>query len=659
MAALVAAVPLVASADTNLNFDTGKTGGAGFGDITFNGSTIAAVGSAKLADLTTALGSEFSTLVSGGFFETLLASESYTTTPIGSSSLVVNEVFAVKTNGGNYGAALVTAASSGSITLTFVTYNPSGSTVAQGSNVTLGGSGAAGAPTITLVQNNYSYILPNAPNYGIAPGTLVLISGSGMAAPGSSATPLQDPSKALPTTWNGSQVTITVGGTSVNPAFYYATPSYLAVVIPSKTPVGTGTIMVSYGGQNSAAVPITIVAHAAGFLTYPAAPVAGVTDNTDGHLITTTDSAKPGEQIVFWGSGDGADTNNDDVNPPKHFDNLSGITALYFGSVLVPIEYQGRSGYQGVDQINVQVPANAPTGCAVSVVGVIGSGSTATTTNAVSMPIATNGGTCSDTQTFVDPGTASGLQGKTTVKFGGLAVSEFTDYETGTPTVIQEASGVFYSISGYSLTGYTSSSLPSLGSCFVTQSNSSTVVNPFTFTGLDAGTLTVTGPDGEHTLQTISQEPGIYFYQPQGSGFIPASGGTYTFAGTGGANVGAFSNASVAFLNPLTWTNYSSDGTVTRASGVTVNWTGGAAGTFVEITGDSVSSGLFSASFLCTAPVTAGTFMVPPAVLLQLPAGTGSLSVSNYTDPKSLSIPNLDFSYIMAYAGSSISATYN
>jgi hypothetical protein len=41
-----------------------------------------------------------------------------------------------------------------------------------------------------------------------------------------------------------------------------------------------------------------------------------------------------------------------------------------------------------------------------------------------------------------------------------------------------------------------------------------------------------------------------------------------------------------------------------------------------------------------------------------LPAGSGSLSVSNYTYPKTLNIPNLDFSYIMAYAGTDTDATY-
>ena len=246
IAALALALPLAALADTNLNLDTGATGSSG-GDIVFNpGTSIAPVGSAKLDDLTTAFGSEFSIFASSGVLEQALASGTYSTTPIPSSSLVVNEVIAVHTNGGNYAGVLVTAASSGSITLQYITYNTSGTKIQGLTTVTLGGPAA---PTITSVQNNYSFILPAAPNYGISPGTLVLVSGNAMATPGSSASPLQDPSKALPQTWNGASVSVTVGSTTVHPAFYYAIPSYLGIVIPSNTPVGTGTITVHTAGR--------------------------------------------------------------------------------------------------------------------------------------------------------------------------------------------------------------------------------------------------------------------------------------------------------------------------------------------------------------------------------------------------------------------------
>jgi len=434
-------------------------------------------------------------------------------------------------------------------------------------------------------------------------------------------------------------------------------------VLPSNLPTGSGTMTVSYGGQTSAGFPITLVGHAFGF-DYYGGGLAAVTDNSTGALITTTNSARPGETVVFWGAGDGADTNNTDLSPPTHYDNLSGITALYFGSVQVPIVYQGRSPYQGVDQMDVTIPSNAPTGCAISVSAVSGSGSSAVSSNFVSMPIATSGGTCTDPLAIVSPTEGSTLSGKTTVKFGGVAVAQ-TTMPSGTsaaPTVTDEATAIFYSLSGSSLTGFTSSSQPSLGSCSVTQYNSLTVVDPYTFTYLNAGTVSVTGPPNG-TVQMKEFITGIYVAGGGVTGSpaftIPASGGTYTFTGTGGADVGPFTTA-VSFLNPLVWTNSGSDGTVTRASGVTVDWTGGASGTYAVINGSSVSSSsVFSASFVCDAPVSAGTFTVPPAVLLALPAGSGSLQVSNYTNPVSVNIPNLDFGFAEAYVSTQIDATYN
>jgi len=673
MTALVLMVPLVASADNNLNLDTGKTGGTGFGDITFNGTSIAPVGSAQLSDLGTSFSSDFSTLFGNSFYEAVLAALPYATTPI-SGTLVLNDVLAVHTNGGNYAGLLVTAISSSSITLQFFTYNTTPAQVQAGS-ATLGTQSGPAAPSISAVLNNYSSTLPNAPNYGIAPGTLLAVYGSDLAEPGAPVV-LQDASQALPLTLNGSSASVTVNGTTVQPAYYYTTPGQIGLVLPSSTPVGTGTITVTYGGQTSQPAPIKIVAHAFGFdsLSNTGTGPAGVRDNNDGYLIESScskpvdpvaqcrASATPGEYIVFYGSGDGANIKNTDVSPPTNFDPVNGITAFYFGNVQVPMLYQGRDSYQGQDQINVQVPAGALLGCAVSISAVSGTGSSAIASNLVTIPVTVDGGACADPTALVDPTLAATLAGKTTVKFGGVVIAQQTTFNGTTPAVQQEAAADFWSISGSSLDSYSSSQQPPLGSCSVTQTNSTTFTNPFTLTGLNAGSVSVTGPSGTFALATFPQVPGIYgvLSAPNGTFSIPAGGGIFTFTGTGGTDVGAFNDAQVKFLNPLVWSNSSSEGTVDRSEGVTVTWTGGASNTFVQIQGNSVSStNAFSASFTCDAPVGAGSFTVPPAVLLALPAGSGTLTVSNYTNPTSPTIPDLDFAFAMGYASTQISATYN
>lgn len=292
IAVLTLALPLAALAGNNLNLDTGAIGSSG-GDIVFNpGTSIAPVGSAKFVDLTPAEGSMYSMFKCSS---TLASMGGWTLTPITGSNLAQNDLFLVHTNGGNYAAVVLTAVSSTSVTLQYDTCTSATQQVSSATGVTLGGPGA---PTVSAVLNNYSSTLPNAPNYGIAPGTLMVVYGSNLAAPGSQAV-LQDSSKGLPLTLNGSSVSVTVGGKTVQPAFYYALPTQLAVVLPSNTPVGTGTITVSYGGQTSAAAPLKVVASAFGFDYYGGA-LAAVTDSNYS-LITTTHSAIPGQTYVFPG----------------------------------------------------------------------------------------------------------------------------------------------------------------------------------------------------------------------------------------------------------------------------------------------------------------------------------------------------------------------
>ncbi len=107
------------------------------------------------------------------------------------------------------------------------------------------------------------------------------------------------------------------------------------------------------------------------------------------------------------------------------------------------------------------------------------------------------------------------------------------------------------------------------------------------------------------------------------------------FTGGGGADVGAFT-VSLTMPNPmLNLTNQTSLATVTRSSGIQVNWSGGAAGTYVMITGSSSNTAGASGSFTCFAPQSAGGFLVPAFVASVLPAGTGTLLIENSTSRRS------------------------
>jgi hypothetical protein len=371
------------------------------------------------------------------------------------------------------------------------------------------------------------------------------------------------------------------------------------------------------------------------------------TNATTGALFNYTNSAAPGQTIVLWGSGLGADAQDSDVaftNTPHAVNQ--GSVQVYFGNVAGTVGYAGSSGYPGLNQINVTIPTNAPTGCGVSVAAVV----QGVTSNFGTLPIGQ--GVCSDSIYGINGTQLGQFSGQTTVKSGSVIVGQSVT-SSGTSNL---ALASFSSTTGSSYG--TSSGIVSLGSCLVTEVIGSGGGSS-TSTGLDAGSsIALTGPLGAYTLNTILSITGTYEAQLP-AGAIPGTGGAFTFKGTGGKDVGAFTTT-VNLPNPLlSWTNQAADATVNRSQGVQINWSGGAPGSFVVITGSSSSSsaGTFG-SFLCYAPQSALTFTVPAYVTGTLPAGSGSLSVENGTSFTSFSATGIDSGFGFGFTTVGINAIY-
>jgi uncharacterized protein (TIGR03437 family) len=524
---------------------------------------------------------------------------------------------------------------------------------------TTGGTTTTPTPAITAVQNNYSYILPGLPNFGIAPGALFIIKGSNLnSQPLSSLQSSAAP--GVPLTLNGTSISVTVNGTTTQPAIYYSSPSQLGAVLPSTTPVGTGTITVTNSGQASAPAPILVVQSALGLDTlYGTGTGQGVASDPNFNFLGPTNSASPGEVINLWGSGVGADTANDDRTYPLKEDNLTNIPMqVYIGGIPAAITYRGRSQFPGVDQVQVTIPTGVPTGCFVGVVAVSGN----IVSNSVTIPVGVAGAPCTDPNIGISSSTSSTLSGKTSVNFGYLSLSQSTAPGTGAsaaPVTSSLALAEFQNQTGAAFGSSSGGSAASIGSCIVTAPMVLAAGILPTITGLDAGTITVNGPGGSQTLNAV---PTTAFYEASlPTGYIPAAGGSFTFNGTGGATVGQFSTT-LNFPSPLVWTNMSSVSTISRSQGVPVTWTGGGAGSYVVIGGGStatVGGQQVTVSFTCAAPASAGQFTVPSYILLALPAGSGTLAVDNYSNPQTFTATGLDIGYQFAGSSVSINATYN
>jgi hypothetical protein len=386
--------------------------------------------------------------------------------------------------------------------------------------------------------------------------------------------------------------------------------------------VGTGTITLTNNGQTTQA-PIQVVASAVGLDTlYGSGAGAGVVTDSSFNVLGLTNSATPGQSVILWGSGLGADTSNGDTTFPQKQNNLTNIPMqVYIGGVSANILYRGRSQYPGLDQIDLVIPANVSPGCFVSVIVQTGS----IVSNTVTIPVSPKGGACSDPALGLSGTQLQTLaaKGAAPVKSVAVTVSQYTNTAgkvTNQALVLAAStnSGEFGSGNFYT----------SQGSCSVFPQAGYPLQAP-----LDAGTIQLTAPTG-----SVNLGPGGGSYTAQlTSG--PLSG-TYAFTASGGKDVGAF-KISVSVQSPLSLTNTSSLASIARSQGATVTWSGGFANGDVMINGVGAGPN-GSINFYCHAPSSAGQLTIPAVTLAALPPGNGKLIVFNTTALQTVSASGLD-----------------
>ena len=593
----------VLTSGNTINLDTGAVGTSG-GDIQWTSSGITPQGAATAIHIYSNWPvAQFDTI------SIILISvlPGYSKATIPPAQLKVGDVIGVHTNGSHWAKVIVTATTSTSLTVEFTTFG-----VAAGP-----GSGNAGPPTIKAIVNNSSGIPAGVPNSGIAPSSIFVIVGSGLADAGLPV--LQDASAGLPLTLNGASISVTVGGVTTHPAIYYTSPGQIAAVLPASTPVGTGTLTVTYNGVASNAGSILVVPAAPGInVYYTNSGVA--TDAVTGALLTYTNSGTPGQNIVLWITGLGADSADSDTTYTSTPHAVNTPLQIYIGGIPATILYQGSAGYPGVNQINVTIPASAPNGCWISLAAVAGG----LLSNVATLPINSGGGACFDPVNNLY-GNEIAPPDQHTLRTGLVTLVQSTSTKdvvsTSADAAFESYTGVFGPVNSVSPGGCIVQNLtgtPSFGA----------------ITGLDPGTIKLSGPGG--VAVTLANQAGIKgaFFAALSAGAIPPSGGGFTFTGSGGADVGAFSSV-LTFTNPLlSWTNPAVAASIDRSQGFTATWTGGNPGSYVIVSGTSTSTGTaanpaVTVGFTCFANVGDGQFSVPPYILSALPAGTGAILMQN------------------------------
>lgn len=553
----------------------------------------------------------------------------------------------------------------------------------------------------------------------IAQGSLFVIFGENLGP----AALTQVSSFPLPNVLAGTSVTVTSGSTTLNCPMIYTSSGQVAAVMPSSTPVGTVTIAVFYNGIPSpggvSRATATVAANSVGIYTLTSSGVGGGSLTTlSGTLLTTANAAKPGDDVYLWGTGLGPIDTPDNVLPPS-FPNFPNVQ-VWVGGQPANIVYAGRSGCcAGVDQLVFTVPAIA-NGCNVPITVVSGGSSS----NTVTMPVSSSGGACSDTGPTLPTLSLSAASAGNQVKLAvigvgptvvasalsgslarslsaalhtevsrGDAAALIRAYASHNPKNVRRAMrkyaagwkaldsrtkarlssqmtqlqngavAQFGSLSSEATAAALGAAqLPSAGSCVV-------FPNMFPSTGAiigsyDAGpSLALSTPAGAYTLKEYGK--GSY------SGSIASlSGqntalGSYTIAGSGGTDIGAFS-ATITVASHPTISNASSLATIDRSQPLIVTWTGGVAGNYVLIAGEA--SGFYTTDayvppsyFACAEDGGKGTFTIPSYILSSMnPTGTGKggLLLSPHPLSHQITIPGIDLAYFIDGSSSTVGVTF-
>ncbi|HLK18534.1 MAG TPA: hypothetical protein VKT81_06235 [Bryobacteraceae bacterium] len=483
------------------------------------------------------------------------------------------------------------------------------------------------------VVNADSLVPVGLPNSSIAQGSIFSVFGTNLG-------PAKSPGLSFPlqTTLGGTSIQVTVGGTSVAAIPLFVGPGQINAILPSKTPTGSASLVVTTAAGASAPASFNVVAHSFGINSVnQSGSGPGIVDDHNYKLVTLNSAAQAGDTVIIWGTGLGGVSGDEAAGPlPGNQPNIP--VKVYIGTKPATLTYQGRSGCcAGVDQIAAQIPAGV-TGCYVPVAVQIGDIVSNWVTTSIAAPNANR--VCSDTN-GLSASQLAAIEKVGSGSFGSINLDRSSTTSTlppplgtGSPQTTTSDSGSA-SFFKYTADQLVSSASPfqvtAIGTCFVftfTRQNMS-FPNPVAPTYLDAGVpITVKGPNGSKTLALVQK--GIYSSE-LGGGSGPAAGplfldaGAYTVTGVGGADVGPFT-ANLTIPPVLTWTNEDSVNTVNRANGQLITWTGGDPNGTVIITGDSIQFGsnpdgsdAVGGFFTCTAPDSDHQFTIPPPVLLSLP----------------------------------------
>ncbi len=516
----------------------------------------------------------------------------------------------------------------------------------------------------------------------LAPDTVFVIFGSGMGP----ATLAGASAPNYPTSLGGTSITFTPasGGAAIPAKMIYTGAGQVAGLLPSSIAPGVYSVQLTYNTQTSAPQNVTVAARSFGIATSNSggtgaaqATIGNVNGGislvrlTSGALGSdglnwTLTPAHPGDTLVLWGTGGGADSSNDTGGTSGDQTAAGNFSVNVDGTAITPLYAGASSGYPGLWQINFTLPATSAPDCFASVQVSAGG----QLSNGVTIAIAPAGQTSCTNQ--VSPATLSKLDSGGNIIFAGLSIGHIVGYYDGVGGVFNRYTAAEwllpYSGLKFGLCTVLDETYPAGGKDPIAADAQ-----------LDAGTLTISGPGlSSHAVGVTQTATGPAYATTLTEGTL-VNGGTYTLTASGGTQVGPFT-VSATMPSSFTVTNLSSLSAINRAQPLTINWTGaGIDLVYIGVQGGTLTSTTTHGVLIqCTVPAGPGTYSIPPAALAYLPAvaagssnsvgqisiqgGPGGTPGAGFTQSTSLT-PNLvgggqaDFGDFAPYIAYLVSAT--
>jgi uncharacterized protein (TIGR03437 family) len=538
---------------------------------------------------------------------------------------------------------------------------------------------AAAAATVTAqpytnyrgVVNAASYAPQGVPAGSIARGSIFTIFGRALG-PAQFATATAFP---LENQLAGVSVEVQQGSTTVAAIPIFVAASQISAIMPSNAPLGKVSVRVRFNNARGNPAVVYVVPSSPGLFAinsagFGPAVLQNFVSAAEQPINTSRVTARPGQFAVLWATGLGPVPHADNVAPTAA--DLPGEIEIFVGGRPATRRYAGRSSCcAGLDQIVFDIPADAPRGCFVPVQVRT---NRAVVSNAVTIAIESDGRPCADS--FNPLGEALRAGGRIAIIAPHRFDVRVNLFETPEQIVTHQINAALQQAEGGETWFNPVSALPPVGTCTTYSGISSSTLADMvrlvapTSRQLDGGpTLQLSGSGAPATLARRDTAPQFYQallgQQSAASGSPPlffSFPGTFDFLIPGGSEVQR-AQARFDTGQPVRWTNQDQIATVTRASGLTVNWSGGDAAQDIVVAAVLSSDDAANSAGLafCVAQADAGSMTVPPYILSAIPATPDSalripawvfVASARVRNPARFTAPGLDSGFIVpALAG--------